>query len=442
LPDGAPVNWWQLGISPTSGERSAVVERCIALYAETAASLPGAHWRRNASGGRTRVRTAPARVLQRPNSYETASSFMLNAVHSLYREGNCFALALRNSRFEVDSLHLMDPRISAPLVANDGSIFFRLAGNDVISRMLGDDSEPLIVPARDVLHIKLHSGHRHPHPLVGETPLLAAMADIVVGDAFLRQQLQFLANQARPSAVLSTDLVLDKDQVQQLRDRWLEQSKGLHAGGTPILTAGLKVLPWSTPAKDAQLAELTKISSERICYAFGIPLQLLGLATTPATSTETLMQFWLATGLGFAFNHVEQSLDRLFELKGEPDEFDTAALLRSAQKDRIEALARAEQGGIYSPNEARAAEDLDAVPYGDEPRLQAQVVPLSAAGAIPTAPAAAISPSAPAAKNYQAAVQLDVDALVARSKRSERIKAEPRGVIRKPTVRPVRVTRR
>jgi hypothetical protein len=33
-------------------------------------------------------------------------------------------------------------------------------------------------------------------------------------------------------------------------------------------------------------------------------------------------------------------------------------------------------------NEARAAEDLHAVPYGDEPRVQAQVIPLSAASAV------------------------------------------------------------
>jgi phage portal protein BeeE len=93
------------------------------------------------------------------------------------------------------------------------------------------------------------------------------------------------SNQARPSAVLSTDLNLGRDEVQQLRDRWHEQAKG-HQGGTPILTGGLKVQPWSTPARDAQLAELTKMSSERICYAFGIPMQLLGLANTPATSAK------------------------------------------------------------------------------------------------------------------------------------------------------------
>src|SRR5262249_2957483 len=253
LADGSPTNVWQWGLSPTGGERSAVVERCIALYAETVASLPGTHWRQNARGGRTRVQnSALSRVLHRPNDYETASSFMLNAVRSLYLEGNTFALALRNERFEVQSLHLMNPRMSAPLVAETGDIFFRLGGNHVIDRLFGDSQ--LLVPARDVLHIKLHSSHRYPHPLVGETPLAAAMADIAVGNAFVQQQLQFLANQARPSAVLSTDLVLDRDQVQALRDRWHEQAKGLHQGGTPILTGGLKVQPWATPAKDAQLA--------------------------------------------------------------------------------------------------------------------------------------------------------------------------------------------
>jgi HK97 family phage portal protein len=225
LPDGVPVNWWQTGLYPTGGERSAVVERCIALYAETAASLPGAHWRRTARGGRERVtNSALSRVLRRPNDYETISAFMLNLVHSLYREGNAFALALRNDRYEIASLRLMNPRMSGPQVAVDGSVFFRLAGNHVIDKLLGDHQ--FIVPQSDVLHIKLRSGRRYPHPLVGETPLLVAMQDIAVGDAFAQQQLQFLANQARPSAVLSTDMLLDKEQVTQIRADGMSNPKG------------------------------------------------------------------------------------------------------------------------------------------------------------------------------------------------------------------------
>jgi HK97 family phage portal protein len=448
LPDGAPINWWQTGLSPTSGERSAIVERCIALYAETAASLPGAHWRRNARGGRTRVEnSALSRILHRPNDYQTSSDFMLGAVHSLYREGNTYALALRNSRFEVASLHLMNPRQSSPLVVrneddDDAEIFYRLGGNSVIDHTFGGGQ--LLVPARDVLHIKLHSSHRHPHPLVGETPLMAAMMDVAVADAFAQQQLQFLANQSRPSAVLSTDLTLSREQVQELRDRWNDQAKGLHAGGTPILTSGLKVVPWGMTGRDAQFAELSKLSAERICWAFGIPLQLLGLANTPATSTETLMQFWLSTGLGFCLNHIEQSFDRLFDLKGEPEEYTEFnvddALLRSARKDRIDALVRGVQGGVISPNEARNQEGYDNVPYGDEPRTQAQVVPLSAAGSIPSAPTPAVPPSAPAARNYDAAVRLDVEALRARTKRPERIAAFD-GAAEPPEPRVVRKTR-
>ena len=83
LVDGAPTNWWQTGISPVGGERSAIVERCISLYGQTAASLPGAHWRRTARGGRERVtNSALSRVLRRPNDYETPSDFVLNLVDS------------------------------------------------------------------------------------------------------------------------------------------------------------------------------------------------------------------------------------------------------------------------------------------------------------------------------------------------------------------------
>jgi hypothetical protein len=51
----------------------------------------------------------------------------------------------------------------------------------------------------------------------------------------------------------------------------------------------------------------------------------------------------------------------LFDLEGQPDkyvEFDSAAQLRSDSKDRIDALVRAVQGGVYSVNKARDIEDL------------------------------------------------------------------------------------
>jgi phage portal protein BeeE len=174
----------------------------------------------------------------------------------------------------------------------------------------------------------------------------------------------------------------------------------LRQGGTPILTAGLKVNPWAVGGRDAATAEIMKLSSEHIALAFRIPLQIFGLGGGTYNSTELLMQSWIASGLGFALNHIEEGIGLMFALKGQPDEyveFDTAALLRSAFKDRIDALARAVQGGIYAPNEARAEVGFDEVAFGDEPRVQQQVVPLSAASKIPAAPSPAAPPAAPPA---------------------------------------------
>lgn len=399
-----PINWWQTGRDPLpSFDRLAIVEACLSAYAQTIAMCPGNHWRATASGGRERVtNSALSRILRKPNPYQTISDFKLNLVRSLYTQGNAYALALRNDRFEITELHLMDPNASCPRVAFEGELFYALGGNEIIERQLGVTStfNPLgFVPARDVLHIKLNTQR---NPMIGESPLLSAAYDLAQAKVIGAQQLAFYANQARPSFVLSTDAVLNAEQIQQLKAVWDEHSKGLNQGKTPILAAGLKPMPLHVSAQDAQLIEQLKLSTEHIALAFRVPLQMLGIGGTPFASTELLMQSWVSTGLGFALNHVEQAFDRLFGLAGEPveySEFDTDALLRSAMKDRVEALARGVQGGIYSPNEARRLEGLPDVEYGDEPRVQQQVVPLSAASAISSAPSAPPAAPQPAPSN-------------------------------------------
>jgi HK97 family phage portal protein len=399
LPAYSPWNWWQSGIEPVSGDSSAMVEACLSAYAQTVAMCPGDHWRLNKKNGRDRItNSALSRILRYPNRYQSPSDFMLNLTRSLYADGNAYALALRNARYEIEELHLMDPRQSYPQVAETGDVFYTLGGNDIIDRQI---KETLIVPQRDVLHVRLNATRRRmPFPLVGDTPIAAALQDILQSNAMTQQQIQFYMNQARPSAVLSTDLILDKDQVQFIRDRWDEQSKGLKAGGTPILTAGLKPMILSSNSKDAELAEIMKLTDQKIALAFRVPLAILGIGGTPFGSTELLMQSWIASGLGFALNHIEDAFGLLFALDGQPDEyveFDTKALLRSAFNVRIAALAQAVQGGIFSPNEARSEESLPEVEFGEEPRVQQQVVPLSAAAAIPAAPGMPGAPPQPGA---------------------------------------------
>jgi len=388
--EGNSLNWWQNGFSVRPwGSNTAMVEACVSAYSQTVAMCPGDHWRTNSKGGRDRVKSsALSRILREPNDYQSISDLMLGMVRDLYMEGNAYALALRNSRYEIAELHPMMARLCWPQIAEDGSIFYSLGGNTIIQNRFGEEWLPY-VPARDVLHIKLHSTSLPYHPLLGVSPLLSAMIDIATSDAVKAQQLAFFTNQARPSFVLSTDLMLNKDQVEALRKRWNDNSVGQYAGGTPILTGGLKPYPVQMRSRDAQIAEVMKMTREDIALAFRIPLALLGLTGAPHGSTETLMQEWVASGLGFCLNHVEEAIGQTFDLRGQPDEyveFDTTALMRSAFKDRIAALKEGVTGGIFSPNEARNKEGLPDVAYGDMPRVQQQMVPLDAAAGIPAGP--------------------------------------------------------
>lgn len=394
---GRLINWWQAGYSLTPyGESSAMVEACIGAYSQTVAMCPGDHWRKETNGSRTRVTTsALSRIMKSPNDYQSISDFLLNLTRTLYDKGESFGLCVRNSRAEVVEIHLM--RYGSPIIAADGSIFYRLGGNEIIERRY-DLSYP--IPARDVLHVRLHTPV---HPLKGHSPVLSTVLDRAMAGAALNQQVAYFLNQARPSFMLETDQKLTVEQVKELRELWDNQTKGDAAGGTPILTWGLKGKPVeSTSAKDSDIANLLKLSDQNIALAFRVPLQILGLGGSPLGSTEALMQSWIATGLGFTLNHIEEAFGQLFGLKGVPDEYlelDTKALLRSAFKDRIEAYARGVLGGILSPDEARSEFDLAAVEggFGKSPRVQQQVVPLEyGANLKPPDPNKTATPALPA----------------------------------------------
>jgi HK97 family phage portal protein len=394
LPANSPWNFWQTGCDPVSGTgKSAMVEACVGRYAQTIAMCPGSHWWTLENGGRERVtNSALNRILRRPNTYQSISDFLLNTTRALFLDGNAYALAQRNARFEVEALHIMNPRSSGvSAIGEDGSLFYTLGGNPVAERM-GLDLR--FVPQRDVLHIRLHTPR---DTLKGESPLTSAAISEATSNMIVAQQLAFHANQSRPSYIMVSEAPLTKEQVADLETKWNDRASGMNQGRVPVTAHGFKPVPLSVSAQDMQLIEVLKYSEQQIALAFGMPLQILGIGGAPLGSTEALMNDWLASGLGFALNHIEEAMGNFFGLRGQPDEyleFDTSSLLRSNFKDRIEAYARGVQGGIYAPNEARFDEGLPAAPFGDQPRVQQQVVPLdwhdkqpAPTPAVPPAPA-------------------------------------------------------
>jgi HK97 family phage portal protein len=394
-----PVTWWQQGYRQPISDRNAAVEACVGAISQTIAMLPIDHWREDAKGGAVKVRNSAAhRVLRRPNSYQSKTDFFLNLIRAELFQGNGYALAQRNGRGEISALHPVQPPSLYPFISEeDGSIFYQFSQTPI-----GQSFDPVLADlfrAEDVFHVRMHTPA---HPLVGESPIMAAALAVEAGNAIQAANTAFHKNMARPSGYLKVPGTLKADVAETLRGEWTAAYQGVSAGRVAVLQGGVEWQALSMNAVDAALIESYKMTIADIARVFRVPLAIIGDNTSTYNNTEVLMKFWLNTGLGFMLEHIELALDNLFGLPNtegnvEWIQFDTDYLQRADFAARIEGLVRGIQGGLYAPNEARAREGLPQVAFGDEPRVQAQVVPLSFASQKP-GESSPTSPSAPVPK--------------------------------------------
>ena len=404
---GQFLNYWQMDYDPIQLPSNSIVEACTWAYIRAVAQLPGHHKKELGNGGTETVTTsALSRVLRAPNGYQSPSDFLVHLVRSLLLTGNSYWIAQRNDRHEVTALHWTDPRhcrVREARVQGQpfSEVFYEISDNPLLKFESIASTPGVIIPARDVFHVKLATPC---HPLVGETWLKALALELANRNSIGNAASTFANNQSRPSGVITTDLVLTSAQTAELKERWNAASVGLNAGGVPILTHGLKFQPMGMSNEDAQLIEQLKLNDRTVAAVFGVPPMLVGISEGGSTkSAEAQMAEWLSSGLGWLINHIEVSLDQFFGLDVVPagrewTEYDTRILLRAAFAERIEGLVRGVQGGVFSPNEARELEGYKAVEAGDEPRVQQQLVPLSWEPPEP-APAVASVQETPAAAN-------------------------------------------
>lgn len=366
-----PLSFWQQDLK-APGNANGVVHACVQAYAQTIAPLPIHHYRRLPAGGREMVTDSVASsVLRRPNRYQTQSDLLLNLVHGLLYEGNAYGIGVRDRRERITEIHLAPPRNSSARVdAESGDVFYWVSPEDVS----GLDGA-LIVPQRNMMHIRLHCPV---HPLRGETPLTAAAVAVGINNRIGGHQISFYENMSRPSGVLATDLTMTSADKDELRKYWNDRSTQLNSGGVPILSHGLKWQSLSLSANDSQIIEAQKMSIEDIARVYRVPLPILGVTENSSyNNVHGLISYWKASGLGFLLGHIEQGLEVLFGLpEDEYIEFSTDALLRTDMQSRVEALTTGITGGLFAPNEARAREMLPPVDGGDMPRVQQQMIPL------------------------------------------------------------------
>lgn len=376
---------WQRHLTPGSLQRNLIVAAIRNAYGYALSSSGLDHIRIADDGGITTINTSNVyRCLRYPNKYQTQIDLIMLWVSSLVYHGNAYGYARRNDRFEIVEIIPLPPHNNRAVMGEDGSIFYDASWEWDYFK---SGNIKALVPSRDIIHIKLAT---HRSLLFGETPIADASFAVGLNNAIMEGTGKFHSNMSRPSGILSTDATLTKSQMLELREAFELQAKGFDQGRVPILGSNMKWSPMSITAADAQVLDTYKLTVQDLCRLFRIPPQLLGLDSVgAASSTETLINQWRATGLLFYAEVIERALERFFELpKNEEIRFDLNNLARADFKTQVETLASGTQNGIFSPNEARARVGLSAVPFGESPRVQAQNVRLEDAKPAPSAPSA------------------------------------------------------
>lgn len=362
-------------LDQTSIVRQSAVFRCIALIAGDIAKLNLRLMARTQGVWQETANPAFSPFLRRQNAFQTRLEFIRYWVCSLLLSGNMYALVRRDGRGMVTRATVLEPSLVTPLVSDEGDIFYRVDTGDMLSSV---GAQSVTIPARDIIHDKYICLN---HPLIGNSPLQVAGAAATGNQKASEYSASFFTNRAMPSGVLEVPEGLTTEQAADVRDKW-QTYTGTNSGKVAILEGGLKFVPLSMKAVDAQMLEQLRYNQEDIARAFGVPAWKIGAGPMPtANNAELSERGYYSQTLQVLIEQIELLLDEALGLADNLSlgvEFDLRGLLRMDASSRFRTYKEGVSAGILAPNEGRAEEGLPPVPGGDTPYLQQQNFSLAA----------------------------------------------------------------
>lgn len=349
-------------------------------------------------------------LLQNPNSFQTQLQFVQEYMLSKLRAGNTYVLMLRDARYVVNEMFVLNPNCVQPLITDTGDVFYRLSRDP-----LANLSDSVVVPARDIVHDRNMALW---HPLVGMSPLFAACMNAMIMGRIQMNSEHFFRNMARTSGVLVAPGKVEPAVAKKLQADWESNYSGGGIGRTAVLTNGFDYKPMSPQtAVESEMVNQLRWGIEEISRVFGVPAYRIGeMNKATYRNSEQQARDYVKNCIGYHIRCFEQSVGRGLGLaNGVEIRFNLTELFRMEQDVRYAAHKLALDAGFKTINEVRYEEDLPPVPGGDKPRVQMQSVPLEIADALANAqiaekltPPPAPKPAAPA-PDKPAPKQLEFD---------------------------------
>jgi HK97 family phage portal protein len=190
---------------------------------------------------------------------------------------------------------------------------------------------------------------------------------------------QFFRNNAQPGGYLSTDHSLDRQEVNRLRRMWEQQQRGQsNWHKVAVATNGLRFQEVGLSHKDMDFVNQMDNARETILAAFGVPKSAVGLVqdVNKATALSDEQNFGTQT-IGPALANVASTLNTFLlprystEIKCE--------FLNILPRDEALMLEKHKAyvtTAVMTINDVRRDLGLPTVPWGDEPIIPVNFVPL------------------------------------------------------------------
>jgi len=350
------------------------VYACQALIAGDVAKL-GINLLRHRDDSTWQPEENPAysRLLRTPNRFQTRIQFLNYWMTSKLTHGNAYVLLERDQRRVVSAMYPLDPRAVMPMVAGDGSVYYRIQSDDLAGVKEGGN----LIPASEIIHDR---GPCLFHPLVGVSPLYACASSTTQGIRIQDNSARFFENMSRPSGQLTAPGKIDDITAERIKKQFEEGFAANNLGRILVTGSDLKFEPFTMPAEQSQLIEQLKFTVEDVARAFGVPLYKIAAGQTPAhTNVAALNLEYYQQALQIHIESIETLLDQGLGLGSDLCvELDLDGLYRMDPKTLAEADEIGVRSGIVAPNEARAKRNLKPVTGGASPYLQQQNYSLSA----------------------------------------------------------------
>jgi HK97 family phage portal protein len=330
--------WTSLGVS--------VVLGCVALLADSVASMPLRAYRIDKSGQRVMIDLPD--VLADPDPESNTYELIHQMMASMALHGNSYIKIDRDRTGQMIGLVPLHPYQMQVLPTGD------MTGRRYLH--LGNEMN-----REDILHQRWFTP---PQSLVGISPLNQTRNLIGLAIAMDRHLAQFYGEGATPSSILETDQKLNLEQARVIQATW-ESTHRRHRKPA-VLSDGLKWRPITTSAADSEMTKTREQIIRDISRIFRVPSHLIGASGDNQTyqNVEQASLNFLTHTIAPWIRRIEISISKILD-PGVDVAFDTSTLLR------VDALTRARVNminvsmGARTPNEVRQIEGMEPFEGGD-----------------------------------------------------------------------------